>query len=81
MGGKIIGLAQDKAISVKELLQKLQQTQSLPKTIIFANYSQLNLAEQQEISCLFRDTIIGFIGSDRTNFLNISIIKKHLQVH
>ena len=68
MGGKIIGLTQDEAISVEELLQKLQQTQSLPKTIIFANCSQLNLAEQQKISCLFPETIIGFIGSDRVNF-------------
>lgn len=68
LGGKIIVLAQDEVISVKELLQKLQQTQSLPKTIIFSNCSQLNLAEQQEISYLFPDTIIGFIGSDRVNF-------------
>jgi len=68
LGGKIIRLAQNKAISVKELLQKPQQTQSLPKTIIFANCSQLNLAEQQKISCLFPDTTIVFIGSDRDNF-------------
>ena len=68
LGGKIIVLAQDEAISVEELLQKLQQTKSLPKTIIFANCSQLNLAEQQKISHLFPDTIIGFIGSDRDNF-------------
>ena len=65
---KIITLAQDKIISVEELLRRLKEKESLPEAIIFANCSQLNSAEQQDISQLYRDIKIVFIGSDRTNF-------------
>ena len=68
LGGKIIGLAEDKPISVEELLGKLKEKESLPKAVIFANCSQLNLAEQQKISKLYPDINIVFIGSDRANF-------------
>ena len=68
LGEKIISLTKDKSISVEELLGRLKEKESLPKDVIFANCSQLNLAEQQKISKLYPDINIVFIGSDRVNF-------------